>query len=147
MKQSEVDSEKLKQQRERKIEEKQRNLKKLEDEQSRLQKQSEEFKAELVALKRASKSNNESPSNKEEKKLEGFDTIDDLVDVEVNTSISAKRKKAWWKRPDCWLDIVRHLDDYGMQSTVRAYKEELHEFPSQLIERSITRWHRDLKSG
>jgi len=53
LKESEVDSEKLKQQRERMIEEKQRNLKKLGDEQNRLQKQSGNFKTRRVKYRRA----------------------------------------------------------------------------------------------
>ena len=81
-------------------------------------------KAELLCL-RAQIKNNE-VENHTINTLKVFETIGDILDIEVTKEgYLGKRKKAWNKRPDCWMDIVKHFEDYGLQNTLSAYKEKM----------------------
>ena len=71
-----------------------------------------------------------------------------MVSVDVVSNVTTKeRKKSWNKRPDCWMDIAKHYQDYGLKNTLDAFKEEMTLIPKALQERNIVIWNKNLKSG
>ena len=142
MKTFEVDKERQAKIKSKEIQLKEKKLKMIEDEQSRLKKSSEKFKAELIALRDEIQVNE--PDDFQINALEVFEAIEDVVDIEVTESALKKRKKAWTKRPDCWREIAKHYKDYGLQNTLKAFEEEMHNIPHASKERSVRRWHEDV---
>ena len=132
--------EKLALEREKEIEKREKKVRKLQDEQILLAQKSKQARAELNALVLE--------KQVAEPLDEVFETIDDMVSVDVVSNVTTKeRKKSWNKRPDCWMDIAKHYQDYGLKNTLDAFKEEMTLIPKALQERNIVIWNKNLKSG
>ena len=132
-----VEERRLKQLREHAV-----KSKRLSDEILDLQKQSEAAKGELDALRRDSAT--EVLDEQQQEILEILENIDNIADIEQRTMAAKKRKKAWNKRPECWLDIAKHFEKYGLANTIDAYRQELQELPSTSHEQNFRRWRKDM---
>lgn len=138
-----VDNERRAQELQRGLEANEKKLKKVEDERARLNQKSKQARAELLSL--AGEKEGIELDGLQRDTLEVFGAIEDVVDIQVTGRVSTKRKKSWNKRPECWLDIVKHYDDYGLQNTAAAFKEEMQHIPKASHGRSIRRWHKDVE--
>ena len=77
-----------------------------------------------------------------------YDNIDEVADqIESSSKRTARIKKAWNKHPECWMDVAKHFEDYGLRSTFHVFKEELLNIPEGSRERVITRWVKDKLNG
>jgi hypothetical protein len=151
-----LDDEKRKKVRELKSIEQQEKLRLLEEKELYLKQKSKEIREKRTALKRAIDNSLIDESKKESTEVdltgedisEIFDNIDDVTEqFECSSKKRKKRKKAWNKRPDCWMDIAKHYEDYGLQSTLHVFQEEFQDIPEDSRVRNIRLWVQDKLKG
>ena len=74
--------------------------------------------------------------------LEIFGNIDDEVGL-LDTIKSKKRKetKSWNSRPECWMDIAKHHEEFGLQQTLIVFENELSYLTDRKSrEKTVQRW-------
>lgn len=151
-----LDDVQRKKERELKTIEQQEKLRQLEEKELLLKKRSKEILEERSALRKAIenslidesslKSAEDNAIHKEIHHI--YDNIDEVADqIESSSKRTAQIKKAWNKRPECWMDVAKHFEDYGLRSTLHVFKEELLNIPEGSRERVITRWVKDKLNG